>query len=64
MALTREEIKRIAQETLGQYKNPTWYNNRIGKLLTSNFQDVFQMCNKIENLPKNELLRRMEITQR
>jgi len=25
MGLTREEIRRIAQETLGQYKNPTWY---------------------------------------
>ncbi len=52
MALTRDEIRRIAQETLGQYKNPTWYNNRIGKLLTTNFQDAVKMCDKIDNLPK------------
>jgi len=29
LALTREEIRRIAQETLGQYKNPTWHVREI-----------------------------------
>ncbi len=52
MTLSREEIKRIAHETLGQYKNPTWYNSRLGKLLTTNFHDAVKMCEKIENLPK------------
>jgi len=52
MSLSPEEIKRIAHETLGQYKNPTWYNSRLGKLLTTNFHDAVKMCDKIESLPK------------
>ena len=51
MSLSIEQIKRIANETLGQYKNPTWFNSRLGKLLTSNFHDAVKMCDKIDKLP-------------
>ncbi len=50
MALTINAIKILAEETVGQYKNPKCFQLRLGKLLTSNFDDAVKMCDKIENL--------------
>ena len=55
MSLSRLEIEKIAEETVGQYKNEKWYQVRKGKLLTSNFLDAVNMCARIEKT-KNEQL--------